>query len=180
MRKLKDRIGHLIDDWSTHSEAFARTGFWGTFGGAGGIFLARNTGRILLARRSARVLQPGTWGTVGGALDQGEEPEEAVIREVREELGIHVAATDLLLCYVFRDARTRFEYHNYAVFVGEEFLPELNWEVSEHAWVEFGQWPVPLHFGMQAWLQDPAGERMLRVLVEGVREENSGRRGGLG
>jgi 8-oxo-dGTP pyrophosphatase MutT (NUDIX family) len=179
MRKLKDRIGHLIDDWATHSEAFAQTGFWGAFGGAGGIFLARDSGRVLLACRSARVLQPGTWGTIGGALDHGEGPEEAVIREVREELGIHVATTDLHLCYVFRDSRTRFEYYNYTVLVAEEFLPEPNWEVAEHAWVEFGQWPTPLHFGMQAWLEDPAGERMLRVLVEGVREENNSRRGGL-
>lgn len=166
MSKLKDRIVHLVDDWETHSASFHRTGFWGAFGGAGGIFLACDTGRLLLTRRSHRVLQPGTWGTVGGALDHGESPEEAVIRETREELGIHPQHEDLHLCYIFRDERTQFTYHNFAVIVPEEFQPELNWEASEHAWVEFGSWPEPLHFGMLHWLQDPHGEHMLRTLTQ--------------
>lgn len=165
MTKLKDHVEHLIDDWATHSGAFARTGFWGTYGGAGGVLLARSTGRLLIAQRSHRVLQPGTWGTIGGAIDPGEQPEEAVLREMREELGFHATATDLHLCYVFRDQRTSFTYHNYIVLVDEEFLPTSNWEVSDHTWIEFGQWPAPLHFGMEAWLRDSEGELVLRELV---------------
>lgn len=171
MSKLTERIVHLVDDWEIHSENFRRTGFWGTFGGAGAIFLARDTGRLLLTRRSPRVLQPGTWGTVGGALDHGEGPAEAVIRETREELGVPVQHEDLHLCYVFRDARTQFVYHNYTVLVPTEFEPELNWEVSAHAWVEFGAWPDPLHFGMQSWLQDAHGQRTLCSLIERIVKE---------
>lgn len=166
MSKLTDRIVHLVDDWETHSESFRRTGFWGAFGGAGAIFLALDTGRLLLTRRSPRVLQPGTWGTVGGALDHGEGPAEAVIREAREELGIEVQHEDLHLCYVFRDPRTQFSYHNYTALVSSEFEPMLNWEISEHAWVEFGAWPDPLHFGMHHWLQDTQGEQTLRTLID--------------
>ena len=169
MSKLTDRISHLVDDWETHSDSFRRTGFWGAFGGAGGIFLACSTGRLLLTRRSQRVLQPGTWGTVGGALDHGESPEDAVIRETREELGVHVQHADLHLCYTFHDVKTQFVYRNYTVLVPEEFEPLLNWEVSEHAWVEFGQWPEPLHFGMQHWLQDRHGESALLTLVQQYR-----------
>jgi len=165
MSKLKDHVEHLIDDWATHASAFARTGFWGVHGGAGGIMLARSTGRLLLAQRSHKVLQPGTWGTIGGAIDPGENPEEAVVREMREELGFHANEADLYLCYVFRDTRTSFTYHNYLVLVDEEFQPTMNWEVSEHAWIEFGQWPSPLHFGMEAWLRDVQGELTLRELV---------------
>lgn len=168
MGKLKDRLLHHVDDWATHSQAFARTGFWGAFGGAGGIILARNSGRVLLARRSSRVLQPGTWGTIGGAIDHGEGPEETLIREIQEELGMHLHAADLHLCYTFRDAVSQFVYHNYTVLVDEEFHPAPNWEVAEHAWVEFGQWPDPLHFGMQAWLQDHQGHHALRMLVERI------------
>ncbi|MBM4257722.1 MAG: NUDIX hydrolase [Deltaproteobacteria bacterium] len=166
MSKLKDLAGHLIDEWTTHSSSFARTGFWGAFGGAGGIPLARSTGRLLIAQRSPRVLQPGTWGTIGGAIDPGEGPEDAVLREIREELGFHTATIDdLHLCYVFRDQRTSFTYHNYIVLVDDEFQPTSNWEVSAHAWIEFGQWPSPLHFGMEAWLRDVEGEFVLRELT---------------
>ena len=165
MSKRTNRVRHLIDDWTTHSGAFARTGFWGAYGGAGGIPLARNTGRLLLAQRSHQVLQPGTWGTIGGAIDPGENPEDAVLREVGEELGFYAAEADLHLCYIFRDARTSFTYHNYVVLVEKEFQPTMNWEVSEHVWVAFGQWPSPLHFGMEAWLRDIEGELTLRELV---------------
>lgn len=177
MSKLKDRIGHLVDDWDTHAASFRQTGFWGAFGGAGGILLSRDSGRLLLTQRSQRVLQPGTWGTVGGALDNGEGPEEAVIRETREELGLHIQHEDLRLCYVFRDMRTQFRYFNYAVLVPEEVTPESNWEISEHAWIEHGQWPDPLHFGMQAWLRDQHGSQALRSLVRQVIEESAKRRG---
>jgi 8-oxo-dGTP pyrophosphatase MutT (NUDIX family) len=172
MSKVKDRIVHFVDDW-THAEALARTGFWGAYGGAGSIFLARNSGRLLLVRRSHHTLQPGTWGTIGGAVDRGEKPEETVVREVREELGIHVNPADLRLCYVFRDQKSHFMYYNYTVMIDEEFIPVPNWEVSEHAWVEFGQWPDPLHFGMEAWLQDPHGESTLRALVQQIANESA-------
>jgi len=171
MNKLKERIDHLVDDWATHSASFRRTGFWGAFGGAGGIFLARDTGRLLLARRSYQVLQPGTWGTI----DHGEGPEDAVMRETQEELGVQVKPEDFHLCYVFRDDRSRFVYYNYTVLVPQEFEPQLNWEVSDHAWIEFAQWPEPLHFGMQAWLQDARGESMLRNLVEQIVDASNQR-----
>ncbi|MGE0826317.1 MAG: NUDIX hydrolase [Candidatus Binatia bacterium] len=168
MTKLKDRVGHVGDNWATHAEAFARTGFWGVRGGAGGICLARNTGRLLLAQRSHKVLQPGTWGTIGGAIDHGETPEETLVREVQEELGVQLRETDLHLCYIYRHKRSSFTYHNYTVLVDEEFLPAPNWEVAEHAWLEFGEWPSPLHFGMKAWLEDSHGERTLRELIHRV------------
>ena len=54
MSKVKEQIVHFVDDW-THADALARTGFWGAYGGAGSIFLACDTGRLLLARRSHHV-----------------------------------------------------------------------------------------------------------------------------
>jgi 8-oxo-dGTP diphosphatase len=43
-------------------------------------------GRILLQRRS----DTGTWGVPGGALDPGEQPAQACVREVYEETGLVV------------------------------------------------------------------------------------------
>ena len=56
---------------------------------AGG-FLFRG-GRVLLEKRSVRaLLSPGLWDTPGGKLQEDEAPEEALCRELREELGIQV------------------------------------------------------------------------------------------
>jgi len=47
-------------------------------------------GRILLARRPEGRPMAGLWEFPGGKLDPGETPEAALIRELREELGIEV------------------------------------------------------------------------------------------
>lgn len=47
-------------------------------------------GRVLLARRPAGKAMAGLWEFPGGKLGPGETPERALIRELREELGIDV------------------------------------------------------------------------------------------
>lgn len=53
--------------------------------------LAVNTqGEILLLRRPAHSSFPGHWQFPEGKQDAGETPEQALIREVREEVGHHL------------------------------------------------------------------------------------------
>lgn len=51
--------------------------------------------RILLSERPAGKALAGLWEFPGGKLDQGETPEAALIRELREELGIETQAACL-------------------------------------------------------------------------------------
>lgn len=46
-------------------------------------------GRVLLGRR-ARPPDEGKWDVLGGFVDEGEHPEEALRRELREEAGVEV------------------------------------------------------------------------------------------
>ncbi|RDG39214.1 (deoxy)nucleoside triphosphate pyrophosphohydrolase [Streptomyces corynorhini] len=45
-------------------------------------------GRLLAARRSAPPELAGRWELPGGKLEPGERPEQALVRELREELGV--------------------------------------------------------------------------------------------
>lgn len=47
-------------------------------------------GRILLAKRPEGKTLAGLWEFPGGKVEQGERPEVALIRELKEELGIDV------------------------------------------------------------------------------------------
>ena len=52
-------------------------------------------GRVLLARRPEGKALAGLWEFPGGKVDPGETPEAALIRELKEELGIDVAESCL-------------------------------------------------------------------------------------
>ncbi|WP_299398629.1 (deoxy)nucleoside triphosphate pyrophosphohydrolase [Pelagibius sp.] len=45
-------------------------------------------GRVLIAERPAGRSMAGLWEFPGGKVDEGETPEAALVRELREELGI--------------------------------------------------------------------------------------------
>jgi 8-oxo-dGTP diphosphatase len=45
-------------------------------------------GRLLAARRSAPPELAGRWELPGGKVEKGETPEAALVRELREELGV--------------------------------------------------------------------------------------------
>lgn len=52
-------------------------------------------GRVLLAERPAGKSMAGLWEFPGGKVNQGETPEAALIRELKEELSIDVTASCL-------------------------------------------------------------------------------------
>lgn len=53
-------------------------------------------GALLAARRRAPVSLAGRWEFPGGKVEPGESPEDAVHREIREELGVAVELGDEL------------------------------------------------------------------------------------
>ncbi|MFG3343946.1 NUDIX domain-containing protein [Streptomyces sp. NPDC048018] len=54
------------------------------------VLIVNSRGQYLLHLRDAHkpIHDPGTWSLVGGAAESGEAPDQAVVREIREETGL--------------------------------------------------------------------------------------------
>lgn len=83
-----------------------RTGVWLTqtrFRVTAGAVVCDERGRVLLLRH---VLRKGSgWGIPGGFMRAGEQPEEAVRREVREETGLELESVGLVFVRALRGVR---------------------------------------------------------------------------
>lgn len=64
-----------------------------------GIGFFSNEGEILLHLRDADpgLDQAGKWALIGGHIEEGETPREALLREVEEELGLSSIASEEIL-----------------------------------------------------------------------------------
>jgi 8-oxo-dGTP diphosphatase len=65
-------------------------------------------GRVLVAQRPTDTHLAGTWEFPGGKVEAGEPPELALVRELREELGIDTTASCLAPCGFASHAYDRF------------------------------------------------------------------------
>lgn len=121
-------------------------------------------GKILLAKRSPdRRLYPGVWDSVGGHCAPDEQPDETLVREIKEELGV-TARRFKEIAVVDEPRATEYGEANYHVFVvtvwdGEPRL--LGPEHSELRWSTIDQ-ALELEFA------HPDLPRMLRAALEQV------------
>src|SRR5476651_545328 len=65
-------------------------------------------GRVLIAQRPEGKMMAGLWEFPGGKVEAGERPEQTLIRELKEELGVAVSEACL--------APLTFASHSYADF----------------------------------------------------------------
>jgi len=101
-------------------------------------------GRVLLTRRAEGQHLAGMWEFPGGKLEDGESPEEALVRECREECGIDVEVDDILdvAHHRFPEKDVLLLFYRCRLRAGDV----RHLQVADHAWVppmELGRYPLP-------------------------------------
>ena len=90
------------------------------------LHIFNQAGELYLQKRSmTKDIQPGKWDTaVGGHVDYGEQVEEALRREAREELGIEDFTYQPITRYVFESAIERELVHAFQTVYDGPFTPD--------------------------------------------------------
>lgn len=115
--------------------------------GAGAFIFCTKTKRYLFLLRSDTKYE-GTWGLVGGKLEEGETTVDGLKREMFEELGMEVKYNKIIPIEQFNSEDAKFIYHTFLLTVDEEFIPNLNEEHNGYAWTPMGHFPKPMHPGL--------------------------------
>ncbi|MET9819209.1 MULTISPECIES: NUDIX domain-containing protein [unclassified Streptomyces] len=89
--------------------------------------------RVLAIRRGPAVARPGYWQPLSGKVEPGETQEQAVVREVREEVGLTVVPLAKVWESETDDQRFRLHWWTARADTGE-VVPDLA-EVAEARWV---------------------------------------------
>jgi 8-oxo-dGTP diphosphatase len=113
--------------------------------------VVRHEGRILLTRRMAGAHLAGMWELPGGKVEDGEDPEAAVVRECAEECAIDVVVEDIADVTFHRYAATETKPGKDVLLLfywcrlgGRREVAHLG--VADHAWVsprELSAYPLP-------------------------------------
>lgn len=123
--------------------------------------LIRDGGRFLICRRPAHKARGLLWEFVGGKVEPGETPRQALIRECREELGITVkpGALFMELTHDYPDLTVHLMVFSAEIIQGTP-------EKLEHADI---RWITPAEIGQYAFC--PADEMILEKLQRTALEK---------
>ena len=112
--------------------------------------LVEHEGEIILARN--RAWPEGWFALVTGYLEAREDPQAAVVREVKEELGLDVTRTQLIGNYIFeRKNEIMLCYH--AVATGTVSLGAELAEYRRYAPADLKPWPRATGFAVADWMR---------------------------
>jgi 8-oxo-dGTP pyrophosphatase MutT (NUDIX family) len=115
---------------------------WGPRGAAGLLLTDPERTGVVLQHRSARVHQGNTWGLMGGAIERGEDPAAAALREAHEEAGVDAGGVTVLRTV----PGLRHPKWSYTYVLAETARPEdpdlpggLTWEADRTLWIDLDQ-----------------------------------------
>lgn len=96
--------------------------------------IQNSEGRVLLAQRPPGKDLAGHWEFPGGKIEKGEKPDQALARELREELNLNVSIRSSLGQFEYRYGWGTVFMHVYLVVPLS--APEATKDVEKFEWVE--------------------------------------------
>lgn len=90
-------------------------------------YIMNQEGKLLFQKRSSNKLRnPNKWSKTGGHVDAGETVEDAILREIKEEVGVDIKKENIELIEVFKN-----DYATNKSF-GYDFFTVVDYKENEY------------------------------------------------
>lgn len=137
---LYNRHGQPLDKWIQRGDSLLEHEFHLVVLA----YIFNHKGQILIQKRSENLnYAPGMWAITGGSAVRGENSEQAIKREIFEELGVQVESVGEPLQFISKNA-IKSTYFITIDKTAEEFTLQDE-EVSEVKWVDFEELKHMIH-----------------------------------
>jgi 8-oxo-dGTP diphosphatase len=91
--------------------------------------------KVLIARRNEKQSNSLQWEFPGGKIEPNETPEEALKREIKEELGVSIQIQHLLTSYIYQYPTFQIHLQAYVATTHQAFEIELKEHIQYH-WMD--------------------------------------------
>jgi ADP-ribose pyrophosphatase YjhB (NUDIX family) len=133
--------------------------------GVGTIFVSINTQKVLLNLRAPHKTHSMCWSLWGGMVEENEQPKDALLRELTEEMGFVPDIEKIYPFDVYNSKDKHFKYYSFVCVVEEEFIPILNSESCGYCWINLGEWPKPMHFGAKISFCNQRSLEKIKIII---------------
>ena len=101
-------------------------------------WIMNKKGEVLLQKRTAnKVRNPNKWAKTGGQVDSGETVEEAIFREVKEELGIEIPKEQIRVIDIHKSSEKNKRFAYNFLFVVDHKIDDYMLQKEEVAEVKY-------------------------------------------
>lgn len=94
----------------------------------------RQNGKILITQRLPDKPLAGLWEFPGGKVEDGEVPEECLLREIQEEIGVDIEIID-----IFAVVHHLYDHGSFLILAYDAVITDgeiAHLEVADHKWLE--------------------------------------------
>ena len=111
--------------------------------GVASCLLINDEGKLLILKRSDKVkTYKGLWGVVAGYIEEGEDPYETALKEIREEVGIKANEISLIkkldpieFTDFYKGKKYDWIIHPFLFKIGKKDKLQIDWEHTKYQWI---------------------------------------------
>ncbi len=104
------------------------------------ILLQNSNGELLVTQRNPNKKAGGLWEFIGGGVLAGETTAQAAVREIKEEIGVNIAETELTFLYEYKHRNYFLDIYSFTKDIKIDDIVLDTSETVNAKWISKEEW----------------------------------------